>query len=314
MERYKAPTTFLQIQLWQDCRNGCPFCCEKHYPSDKMADMQFCMDKLNSKEILEFDEIGLIGGEFFDNQLDDLTVLKQFYDMWYKISFMHFKKIYIATSLIYDMDKYLVPFLQKLREWGVADKYLICTSYDTAWRFATEYKKKLWHDNMMRMISEFPDFNRHIEIILTGHFINEVLSDNFDIKYFSNYYKSRIDYIEPTSGMHYKNKYELQKVCPNFFPTRAKFIEFIKQECIKKKTVDIRCLMSYQVRASRIYHKDQGKFVCYYDRRHPDFRVKCLDKEYVYDVGMIDTDEWMEDICIAMCEMLPDDFYEGEIF
>lgn len=311
MERYKSPTTFLQIQLWQDCRNACPFCCEKHYPSNKIEDMQFAIDKLNSEEILEFDEIGLIGGEFFDNQIEDENVRNMFYQMWEQICNMHFKKIYVATSLIFDMDKYFIPFLRKIREWGAEDKFLICTSFDTKWRFNTESKKDLWHSNMLRMINEFPDFKRHIEIILTGHFIDEVLEGRFNIKEFSEYYQSRLDYIEPTSGMHYKNKYELQKVCPNFFPTRAKFIEFIKQECIKNKSVDIRCLMSYQVRASRIYHKDQGKYVCYYDRRHPDFRVQCLDKDYKYDVGMIDTDEWMEDICIAMCEMLDEDFLDN---
>ena len=311
MERFKAPTTFLQIQLWQDCRNGCLFCSEKQYPSDKIQDIQFAMDKLNSEEVLEFDEIGLIGGEFFDNQLDKPEVLERFYELWYKIVHMHFKKIYIATSLIFDMDKYFIPFLKEIRNWGCADKFLICTSYDTKWRFNKKGKEELWHENMIKLQEEFPDFKTHIEIILTGDFIDKVLEGKFNISAFSKCYNSRVDYIEPTSGLHYKTKQDLQKVCPNFFPTKAKFIEFIKKECIEKKTVDIRCLISYQVRASRVYHKDQGRFVCYYDRRHPDFKVQSLDKEYVCDVGMIDTDECMEHICTSICEMLPDDLYSN---
>ena len=29
MDRFIAPTKFIQYQLWQDCSNGCKFCSEK---------------------------------------------------------------------------------------------------------------------------------------------------------------------------------------------------------------------------------------------------------------------------------------------
>lgn len=311
MDRFKATTSFIQIQLWQDCKNGCKFCSEKQYPSNKKEDLEFAFNLLNSDEVLQYDEIGLIGGEFFDDQLEDEEVRNMFYELCYKITNMHFKKFYIATSLIYDMDKYLVPFLKKLEDWKVPQNVLICTSYDSKWRFNKEGKRELWINNMKRLHEEFPNFPTHIEIILTGDFIDSVLEDDFDIAYFSHYYKSRVDFIEPTSGLHFKDKYELQKICPNFFPTKLQFIQFIKQECIKKKTVDLRCLISYQIRASRVYHKDMGKFVCYEDRRQPDFKQFSLDKELKVDVGLIDSDESMESICTQICEMLPDDLYSN---
>ena len=315
MERFKATTSFIQIQLWQDCKNGCKFCSEKQYYSNKKEDLEFAFKLLNSDEVLQYDEIGLIGGEFFDDQLDNEEVRKMFYELCYKITNMHFKKFYIATSLLFDIDKHLVPFLKQLEKWKVPQNVLICTSYDTKWRFdgykTGKPKKSLFRKNMRRLHEELPDFPTHIEIILTGDFIDKVLNNEFDIGYFSNYYKSRVDFIEPTSGLHFKDKYELQKICPNFFPTKTQFVNFIKQECIEKKTVDLRCLISYQIRASRVYHKDMGKFVCYEDRRQPDFKQFSLDKDLKVDVGLIDSDESMESICTQICEMLPDDLYSN---
>lgn len=307
MDRYVAKDNFIQYQLWQDCSNGCKFCSERNPHSvDKLETLEFVMNKLDDPEVLNYDEVGVIGGEIFDYQLNHPNVKVKFYHLITKICRMHFKKIYIATNLIYDMDKYLVPFLKYLRAAYQQDKILICTSYDTKWRF-TEEKKKLWHDNMLRLQKEFPDFATHIEIILTGDFIDNVLENNFDIKYFSNYYNSRVDYIEPASGMYYADKAELQAVCPNFFPTKEQFMRFLKKTCIEDKSVDIRCLISYQIRASRIYHLDQGQYVCYEDRRQPGFRVQCLDETRKYELGLIDSDESMEDICTELCEMMNDE-------
>jgi hypothetical protein len=310
MDRYVAPLKFIQFQVWQDCKNGCRFCSEKQYPSNKLDDIKFVLNKLNSEEMLEFDEVGIIGGEFFDDQLEDAEVQEKFYEMCYKMCTMHFKKIYIATSLIYDMSIYFAPFLDKLREWGVADKVLICTSWDSFLRFSTFDKYVQWKVNMGLLRRYYSDFKTHIEVILTGHFIDSVLSGAINITELSTQYNSRIDFIEPTSGLSYKDKHALQKVCPNFFPTKEQFMKFIKSECVSKKTVDIRCLISYQIRASRVYHKDQGKFVCYYDRRDPAFKVESLDTSYKCDVGMIDSDESMESICTAICDMLPEEFYD----
>jgi hypothetical protein len=307
MDRYKAKSKFIQYQLWSDCRNNCKFClCQKQTPIDKKYALEFVLNKLNDEEVKDFDEVGLIGGEIFDVEIDDPEVNKLFYEVVRKICCMHFKKFYIATNLIYDMDKHLVPLLNFLRDMKMADRTLICTSYDTKWRF-TEEKKKTWHDNMMRLKNEFSDFYTHVEIILTGDFIDNVLSNNFDIKYFSQYYHTRIDYIEPTSGWYFNDKYQLQEVCPNFYPTKKQFMDFLKKTCIEDKSVDIRCLMSNEIRSSRRYQLDLGQFVCQSDRRVEGFRTTCLDPNKKFDTGLIDTDESVEDICTALCEVMSDE-------
>lgn len=312
MDRYKASSKFLQYQLWSECNNGCKFClCKDQIPIDKKYALNFILEKLDDPEVKEFDEVGLIGGEIFDDQLDEPEVNELFYKVVRKICCMHFKKIYIATNLIYDINKHLVPFLNFMQDRLSIDRLLLCTSYDTKWRFEGYKngvpKKRLFRKNMQYIHENFPDVNTHIEIILTGDFIDKVLAGDFDIAYFSNYYKSRVDYIEPTSGWYYKDKYEIQEACPNFFPTKEKFIQFLKQECIEKKNVDIRCLISNEIRSSRRYQLDLGQFVCQKDRRVEGFRTKCLDPEHKFDTGFIDSDESIEDVCIALCEMLSDD-------
>lgn len=307
MQRYKARNKFIQYQLWQDCRNGCKFCSELNQLNvDKKWALNFTLDKLNDPEVFDYEEVGIIGGEIFDNQLQDPEVQKLFYVLTDKICTMHFKKIYIATSLIYDMKPYLIPYLQHLRELNVADKVLLCTSYDLKYRFNKEGKKELWENNMLQLQKDFPDFKTHVETILTQHFIDAVLNKEFNIKEFVKKFNTRIDYIEPSSGMYYKDKQDCEKACPGFFPTKKSFIKFLIQEGIKDNSIDLSCMISYQIRASRIYHLDCGKFVCYEDRRKPGFKVICSDSTKKYEVGFIDSDDSMEDVATLVCEMKND--------
>lgn len=309
MERYIAPNKFIQYQLWQECNNGCKFCSERNqFKIDKKWALNFIIDKLNDPEIYDYEEIGIIGGEIFDNQLEDKEVKDLFYKLTDKIaSIKHFKKFYVATNLIYDMDNYLIPYLNYLKKINLIDKTLLCTSYDLKYRFHTEEMEKLWENNMIKLHKIFPELLTHIETIITQHFIDAVLSENFDIKKFSEKFNSRVDYIEPSSGMFYNTKLDCEKACPGFFPTKNSFIKFLKQEGLQKKSIDLKCLISYQIRASRIYHLDCGNFVCYEDRRKPGFRVQCSDSSKKYELGFIDSDDSMEDICTEFCEMISED-------
>ena len=297
MERYVAPNKFIQYQLWQDCRNGCKFCSERNQISvDKEWALKFILDKLNDPEVFDYEEAGIIGGEIFDNQLENEEVRKLFYEVNDKICSMHFKKIYVATSLVYDMKPYLIPYLIHLRELGVMDRILLCTSYDLKYRFNVPGKKELWESNMLQLRKDFPELKTHVETILTQFFIDAVLNKTFSI-----------DYIEPSSGMYYNTKKDCEKACPGFFPKKKSFIDFIKLTALKNKEVDLSCLISYQIRASRIYHLDCGDFVCYKDRRAPGFRVKCADKNKKYELGFIDSDDSMEDVATELCRIVPDE-------
>lgn len=310
MERFKAKTKFLQYQLWQECNNGCPFCSERNqFKIDKAWALRFTLEKLDLPETKDYEEVGIIGGEIFDNQLENDEVRDLFYQVTDKIASMHFSKFYVATNLIYNMDNYLIPYLYHLRELGIMDKVLLCTSYDIKYRFHTEESRKLWEDNMLRLLHEFPDLKTHVETIMTQHFIDAVLNKEFSISDFCKKFRTRIDYIEPSSGMFYNTKADCEKACPGFFPTKASFIKFLKFAGLQNKEIDLKCLISYQIRANRIYHLDCGKYVCYEDRRQPGFRVKCSDESKKYELGFIDSDESMEDICNEFCKLVSDEYY-----
>lgn len=305
MERYVSPKKFIQYQLWQDCNNGCKFCTDRNAVSvDKAWVLDFVLERLDDPEVFDYSETGIIGGEIFDNQLDDPEVFNLFYKVIEKMCSMHFEKICIATALLYDMDKYFIPLLSYLKAKGVQDRILICTSYDTKWRFKTKAREQLWSNNMLKLKEEFPEFRTHVQTIITGDFIDKVLSKEFDIAKFCEKYNTRIDFNEPTSGLYYHDKAECQKECPNFFPTKANFIKFIKQECIDKKNVDIRSLASFQLHSDRAYILNVGQYVKYDDRRKEGFCMRSLDTSKKYEVGFIDSDEAMSDVCTEICEML----------
>lgn len=308
MERYKAKEDFIQYQLWQDCHNGCKFCSELNQKAvNKEWALDFVLKKLDDPEVMNYKEVGLIGGEIFDDQLQNEVVKSKFYQITKKISDMHFEKIYIATSLIFDIKNYLIPYIQYLKDLNVIDKVLLCTSYDLKYRFNKPGKKELWENNMLFLKDNYPELNTHVETILTQYFIDAVLNKEFSIKDFCEKYRTRIDYIEPASGMYYCNKQECEKACPGFFPTKKSFIEFLKFAGLKNKEIDLSCLISYQVRASRIYHLDSGQYVCYEDRRQPGFRVKCLDETKKYELGFIDCEDSMEDISAEFCKLVSND-------
>lgn len=305
MDRYKAKKKFIQYQLWQDCRNGCKFCSEGNQKIiDKEWSLTYVLDKLSDPEVLDYDDMGVIGGEIFDNQLENPTVKELFYKIFEKSSTMHFDKICVATNLLYDMNDYLIPFLNYLKELGILHKILLCTSYDLKYRFHTESRRKLWEDNMKWLHTNYPELQTHVEIILTQFFIDAVLANEFSITDFQNEFHTRIDYIDPSSGMMYNDKKECETNVPGFFPTKKSYIKFLIEKGIKSKEIDLSCMISYQLRANKIYHLDQGEYVIYNDRREPGFRVKCSDSTKKYELGLIDSDETMEDIAISICNMV----------
>ena len=64
---------FIQYELWKSCRNHCKFC-YNYGQEDKLTkidSLNYFLNKLDEKEVDNYNEIGFIGGEFFDNQLED---------------------------------------------------------------------------------------------------------------------------------------------------------------------------------------------------------------------------------------------------
>lgn len=270
---------FIQYELWKDCHNQCQFCYNKGEPkTNKLLRLNYILDKLNSEESDLFDEIGFIGGEFFHNQIDDVEVKSLFYKLFdictEKRKQNKLNKLCVCTSLMFDINRHFVEFINYLNDNNLLDITLICTSYDTIYRFQNDTQLSLWENNMIELHNLFPTLKLHTETLLTQDFINKVLEDKFNIKEFCERFHTTIDYIEPSTGFFYNTKYEMDKVLPNFFPTKSSFIKFIKKTAFEEKSVNLQDLLNPYLRANVLYYTDKGENMVIRGRqRNPDCRI-----------------------------------------
>ena len=287
---FKNKNRFIQFELWKDCSLGCKFCFNKKQKDiDKIESLKFIINKLDDKEMLEYNEIGFIGGEFFNVELKDENVKKLFYQLFDKISKMHFEKIYITGALMYDIEIYLIPFLNYLKKISLLNKVLLCTSYDLKYRFYTEERENLWKRNMLLLHKIYPELKLHTETVITQYFINAVLNDEFNIKNFCDTYHTRLDYIEPTSGLYYKDKEECIKEIPDFFPTKESFIKFLKKAGLENNDIDLKTFLSMEIRSNKLYYLDDGIRCISQDRRENNGMIVPKDKSIKYEIGFADS-------------------------
>lgn len=304
MNNWKNQNKFLQYELWKDCKLGCKFCCNKGAPDlNKIESLNFVLSKLDEDETKDYNEVGFIGGEFFNDELKENEVKELFYKIFEKLSKMHFSKIYFTTALIFDMDKYLIPFLNYLKDLGILHKCLLCTSYDIAYRFYTKEREDLWKNNMLKLHDLYPELRIHTETILTQFFIDAVNNDSFSITDFCNKYHTRIDYIEPGSGLYYFDKTDCSKDLPGFFPTKSSFIKFI-QKVIKNGEIEPETFLSMELRSSKLYYIDDGRRFTFEDRRKSDGRGRPFDKTKKYEIGFIDSEDTMKDVVNNFMEII----------
>ncbi len=297
MSGFKNKNKFLQYALWLDCSNGCQFCCNKKQKDlNKVESLTDILNKLDEEQVNEYNQIGFIGGEFFDKEIEDTTVRTLFYKLFEKTKKLNKDKIYFTTALIYDINKLLIPFLNYLRQLDLLKKCLLCTSYDIKHRFHTKEKQQLWIDNVNLIHELYPQLRIHTQIILTQYFIDAVLNNEFSIAQFQEKYKTRIDYIQPGSGFYYHGKADCQKDIPGFFPTKKSFIKFLLKTALQNKQLDLKTFCSMQLRSSKLYYIDGGQRCILDNRRDIDFLIVPKNPEVKYEIGLIDSQKSMKQI------------------
>lgn len=292
---------FIQFELWKDCSQGCLFCCNRgQVPVNKNQSCQYVLDILDSLEPNVYDYIGLIGGEFFNGEMR--FNMHSFFLIMRRIKELNPKKIFITTNLIYDMRDYLVPVLKAIGAvLGIRDKIVICTSWDYKYRFHTPEQQQLWFKNMIYLKDHFPEVELHVEMIMTQHLIDAVLNDTLDLDLFKQVLRCSLDFIEPSSGLYFHDKYECQKSVPGFFPTKSSFIKFLMKE---RNNIDLDKLFSMELRSEELYFIENGERRIAKDRRLGDGRCELKDKSKKYDIGFIDSDQSMRDVVNMFRETL----------
>ena len=299
---------FIQYELWKDCKNGCKFCFNRGQPQvNKIISLKNTLQRMDDPELKDYNEIGFIGGEFFDDQLEDIEVKNLFYSLFAKcktfIDDKKIEKIYFTTSLIFDMDKYLIPFLEYLNSLNLLSNCLLCTSYDLKYRFHTKEKEELWKSNMLKLHELFPNLKLHTEIIATGFFMQAVLDDTFNISEFCDKFHCGIDYIEPGSGFYFHDKEECAKEMPDFFPTKDQVIRFVKKTMIETKQINMDTFVSSQVRSDKVYIYYNGECFPVSNRRKSNCLLDIKNMKEKYEIGTVDSSDTIRKIVNEIGEL-----------
>lgn len=232
----------LQFELWHHCGNKCSMCYlgkEGDFTPDskKIEALNHAYNDLNNPEIMKnYNTIGLIGGEFFQGQMQNPEVRRLFFKLIHKIHDMYADGSIIANwidaTLTIGDEKDLYEVLDIFKD--IKSGFWLITSYDTMGRFHTKKMEDHWHEHMKRIHDEYPTVNLNICSILTGDFINKYLDGTLSLRDFMEKYGNAWFLKQPYPPREYSGQYTLDvrkrvnsTMLPNFFPKRQDFINFL---------------------------------------------------------------------------------------
>lgn len=154
---------------------------------------------------------------------------------------------------------------------------------------------------MLTLHKLYPELKLHTETVITQYFIDAVLNDDFSITEFCNTYHTRLDYIEPTSGLYYKDKQECMKDIPDFFPTKDSFIDFMMKTGVESNEIDLKTFLSMEIRSNKLYYLDEGIRCVSANRRENDGMIVPKDSSIKYEIGFADSDDNMPELVRDFC-------------
>lgn len=258
---------FLQFELWKDCNNKCLFCFNdnsKTCVQNKIERINFVLDEMD--KYTDIEQIGFIGGEFFDGQLETDELKNLFIKLINKaINKENIKRVLVTTSLLFLNFSDLEYVLRSIDN---TEKLMICTSWDTKYRFNRPWSKLLWENNLNWIQKHFSNVRIHVEILPTQWHIEDVLNNKFNIKDFENKYRVKVDYTDLNSGFNYKDKYEFQEHVPGFFPKRNDFLRFI-QKVYEEEQADYNTFLNFENMSTLLWMEVDGEYKLYTGYRGP---------------------------------------------
>ena len=224
-----------QYELWRECNNNCTWCylgSEKFKTEDSLKIRNINhfienVDRLMFNE--EFNNVSLIGGEFFQGQMKNLEVKELFMKAIDKIieylSHNEKRSTWITVTLTTEKQPDLYEMLEKLSQSNNKNIWL-CTSYDTIGRFHTEQNKLNWENHMRNISKQFPMLKKNTCMILTQDLMEKYINDEMDFKLFKESFGTQL-FLKPPDRGSLKNKEEMMNKIPNFFPKRETTLEFL---------------------------------------------------------------------------------------
>ena len=175
----------LQYELWQDCDNCCEWCYLKDHrilttDDQKIHNIQEVIKDINSDALNDFNAVGLIGGEFFQGQMQNIKVKEAFMQMIEEINTKlaenKIKEFWLTASLIKPNQIDLIDVLNLLKA-KKDQRIILCTSFDTMGRFHSENDKQNWFTNLQYIAKQFPNITIHTQTILTQDLIEKTIEN-----------------------------------------------------------------------------------------------------------------------------------------
>lgn len=278
-----------QWQIWPYCNNLCKFCflgsANREYIKERqhtsLNDLSNAIDNLDFNE---YNNISLIGGEFFQGQLDDPETHDLFFSVIKKIfKLLVDKKIgsmWLTCTLTIGDQKHLYELLDLAKGMRVkpAEGYpssglWLCTSWDADGRFHTPDRKANWEYHIKNIKDKYPWIKFNTTIVLQKAFIDIYLKDEFRPEEFCKKYNTSIFYMQPClvgitemmlrseSGeeLHGKDfsdhwlklKQDFNKQY-EFFPERRQFIKFLTKYYLEDKESFVK-LFNIKYRSDEIH-------------------------------------------------------------
>lgn len=283
-----------QWELWQYCNSLCDFCYlgEENRIHNKARQMQSLVDlnlAIDHMDFNEYNNISLIGGEFFQGQLADKEIHDKFFETIKRIFQLYLDEkigsMWITCTLTLGGQKDLYELLNLAESMGIFPKeeygasgIWLCTSWDAAGRFHSSKMRENWEYHMKNIKRKYPWIKCNTTIILQQAFIDMYLEDKFRAKNFMEEFNTTLFFkqcgippfepedlnlpkninIHTTDPIEHAKVMDIVKITAKkmvndkftFFPTRKSFLKFL----VKFRKEDPEC---YDRLFNIIYRSDE---------------------------------------------------------
>jgi hypothetical protein len=290
----------IQFEVWEHCMNRCSFCynVQNSYNTDKEVKIEACKRVLSKIENIDFniyDNISLIGGDFWQGEMKDPEVKEAFWKILRKIhEYLKSKKIlctWITATLTIGDNKDLYEMLDYFSDIESHDIHdtntglWLCTSWDKIGRFHTPKHLANWEYHMDKIYNNYPNLQLNTTIILQSTLIEEYLSGDFCFNEFAKKHHTSIFLKTPGVGHLYQPDFNnnkakhvdleafmnakkaMEEKCPGMFVSRPMFLKFLHKLLLEQPD-HFHKLFNIDNRAERLYknHNEIDKLMEEHDR------------------------------------------------
>lgn len=259
----------IQFELWQDCNSKCDFCYLNWFSVDrsneyKLKRIKEVLEVLEDDSLYEtYDTVSLIGGEFFQGQLNDPEVNEAFFTLIRKIrSLLDEGKIsttWIMVSLLIGQQPDLYRCVDIL---GNDPRVWYNTSWDISGRFKSEKMLRTWQNHMKAIHERCPLVNLNTTMILTNDLVNAYVNGEFSFSQFCQEYHTHLflkppSYNEVTEDV-YCNMHPEKKGIEHFtrLETKAMFASLVKKDFFPVRQQFLNFLMKYKNDMGPVAYRD----------------------------------------------------------